>query len=166
VVTVATDLPVATDRPPRETITTPGARLMPRKSPLEFMPSQGSRPVLKPPADLDAVEREEFANLVLSVPPGDLLPCDVPLVAHLARNIVLARVAHGEMKASGFVSDRPSPWLAILQHASKEMRSALRMLSLVPSSYRIAPKPDDDLEVSYYTRMSMLEKRSDDEPNN
>jgi hypothetical protein len=67
------------------------------------------------------------------------------------------------MKASGYVSDRPSPWLVVLQYAAKEMRSTARMLLLSPASYREQPKPEE-LEVSYYERMSLLEARADDEP--
>jgi hypothetical protein len=94
------------------------------------------------------------------------LPGDAPLIAHLARCIVLTRTAFGEMKAAGFISDgKVSPWFQVLQHAAKEMRATSRMLSLSPASYREQPKPED-LEVSYYARMSLLESRSDDEPNN
>lgn len=125
-----------------------------------FTVTPAARPVLKPPVDLDAVEREEFANIVLGVEPGHFIPADAALIAHLARNIVLARVAFGEMKAAGYVSDRPSPWLAILQHAAKEMRATARTLALTPASYRPTPKPEE-LEVSYYEKISLLEARHD-----
>jgi hypothetical protein len=128
-----------------------------------YMPTP-ARPVLRPPVDLDAIEREAFADIVLTAPVGHLLSCDVPWIAHLARSVVLARVAFGEMKAVGHVVDgKVSPWLNILQHASKEMRSTARLLSLTPASYRPTPKLEDE-PVSYYTRMSMLESHPDDEP--
>jgi len=131
-----------------------------------FSPTGTTRPVLKPPPDLDALEREVFADIVLGVPVNHFLPGDTALIAHLARTIVLTRTAFGEMRAAGYVSDgKVSPWLQILQHAAKEMRSTARMLSLSPASYRPQQKPEDDLEVSYYERMSLLESRADDGPN-
>ena len=69
------------------------------------------------------------------------------------------------MKAAGFVvKDRVSPWLQVLQHAAKEMRATSRMLSLSPASYRQQPPKPEELEVSYYARMSLLESHPDDEP--
>ena len=140
---------------------------MPRQSAnaTQFSPTKTTRAALRPPLDLDAVEREEFANIVCGVAPNHFLPSDTALIAHLARNVVLTRTAFGEMKAAGFVvKDRVSPWLAILQHAAKEMRATARMLSLSPASYRPQQPKPEELEVSYYTRMSLLEGRPDDEP--
>jgi hypothetical protein len=141
---------------------------MPRQSAAAaktFSPTGTTRAVLKPPVDLDALEREVFADIVCGVEASHFLPSDTPLIAHLARNIVLTRTAFGEMRAAGYVSDgKVSPWLQILQHGAKEMRATARMLSLSPASYRQQPKPED-LEVSYYERMSLLEARHDDEPN-
>jgi hypothetical protein len=141
---------------------------MPRQSAADaktYSVTGTTRSVLRAPSDLDAVEREAFADIICGVPANFFIPADTALIAHLARNIVLARVAFGEMKAAGYVvNDRASPWLQVLQHASKEMRATARMLSLSPASYREQPKPDE-LEVSYYTRQSLLEARLDDEPN-
>jgi hypothetical protein len=84
---------------------------------------------------LDALEREVFADIVLGAAPNHFVPGDTPLIAHLARNIVLTRTAFGEMKAAGYVSDgKVSPWLAVLQHAAREMRATARMLSLSAAS--------------------------------
>ena len=130
-----------------------------------FTATSTARPVLRAPSDLDPLEKEVFTDIILGCPVDHFWPGDTALIAHLARNIVLARVAFGEMKAAGHVSDgKVSPWLAVLQHASKEMRATSRMLSLSPASYRPQTKPEE-LEVSYYARMSMLESRSDDGPN-
>jgi hypothetical protein len=141
---------------------------MPRQSAnaaTTFSVTGTTRPVLRAPPDLDAVEREVFADIICGCPANFFLPCDTALIAHLARATVLARVAFGEMKAAGYVSEgKVSPWLTILQHASKEMRATARMLSLSPASYRPQPKPDEE-PVSYYTKMSLLESRADDEPN-
>lgn len=131
-----------------------------------FSPTGTTRPTLRAPSDLDAVEKEVFADLVCGVGPNHFLPGDTALIAHLARNIVLTRTAFGEMKAAGYIADdRPSPWFAILQHASKEMRATARMLSLSPASYRPQVKPEGLPPVSYYTRQRLLESRADDEPN-
>ena len=138
---------------------------MPRQSAnaATFSPTETTRAVLRAPPDLDQLEREVFDDIVCGAAPNHFLPGDTPLIAHLARNIVLTRTAFGEMKASGFVvNDRASPWLQILQHAAKEMRATARVLSLSPASYREQPKPEDLEPVSYYTRMSILEARRDD----
>ena len=143
---------------------------MPRQSATAaqtFSPTGTTRSVLRAPPDLDAVEKEVFADIVCGVSPNFFLPSDTALIAHLARNIVLTRVAFGEMKAAGYVvgdGSKVSPWLTILQHAAKEMRATARMLSLSPASYREQPKPEDLEPVSYYTRMSLLESRHDEEP--
>jgi hypothetical protein len=86
-----------------------------------FSPTGTTRVVLRPPVDLNALEREEFAKLILGSPADFFISSDTPLIARLARNIVLTRVAFGEMRAAGYVSDgKASPWLQILQHAAKE----------------------------------------------
>ena len=140
---------------------------MPRQSAASaaFSPTATARPILTPPVDLDPLEREEFANIVLGVPAHHFWPADVPLIALLAKNIVMERIAFGELRAAGYVSgDRPSPWLAILQQATKAVSATARMLSLTPASYRQpATKPEE--AVSYYERMSLLEGRLDDGPN-
>jgi phage terminase small subunit len=128
-----------------------------------FTATSTARPVLRPPSDLNELEREEFANIVLGVGPHHFVPVDVALIAILAKNIVLERIAFGELRAAGYVSDRPSPWLAILQHATKEVRATSRTLSLTPASRQPA-KPEELEPVSYYERMSLLEGRRDDEP--
>ena len=141
---------------------------MPRQSAnaATFSPTETTRAVLRPPPDLDALEREVFADIVCGAAPNHFLPGDAALIAHLARNIMLTRTAFGGMKAAGYVSDgKPSPWFPILQHAAKETRATARMLSLSPASYRAQPKPEDLEPVSYFTRQRLLESRSDDESN-
>lgn len=141
---------------------------MPRQSAAAaqtFSPTGTTRTVLRAPPDLDALEREEFANIICGVPANFFIPADTALIAHLARNVVFARVAFGEAKAAGFISDDGRKRLQDYALASREMRATARMLSLSPASYRAQPKPED-LEVSYYTRQNLLESRHDDEPNN
>lgn len=139
---------------------------MPRSSAVAkaFSPNPAARPVLKPPVDLNELEREVFADIVLGSPPDSFIPADVPLIAILAKNIVLERIAFGEMRAAGYISDDGRKWLTILQHATKEVRANSRTLSLTPAS-RQPVKPEELEPVSYYERMSLLEARRDDEPN-
>ena len=47
----------------------------------------------EPPADLERLEHEEFANLVTGAPPNHFLPSDVPLLAAYAKAIVAERIA-------------------------------------------------------------------------
>jgi hypothetical protein len=140
---------------------------MPRQSAAAaktFSQTGMTRAVLRPPPDLDQLEKEVFADIICGVEPNHFLPGDTALIAHLARNIVLARVAFGEMKAAGCISDDGRKWLQVLQHAAKELRATSRMLSLSPASYRQQPKPEDHLEeVSFYTRQRLLEGRIDDD---
>jgi hypothetical protein len=137
---------------------------MPRKAAAAaaFAPTSTARPMLRPPVDLNALEREEFANIILGVELNHFLPCDTPLIAHLAQHIVLSRVAFGELRAAGYiVDDKPSPWLAILQYAAKEMRATSRALSMTPASYRPPPKPDE-APISYYSRLALEMKDNED----
>ena len=130
----------------------------------QFTPSPAIRPQLRAPTDLDAIEREVFADLLIGSPPGQLLPCDEWSLGHLARNIVLMRVAFGEMKAAGFVGAKAAEWARHFKEAGKEARATARMLGLTPTSYRQPVKPDEDLQVSYYERQRLLEARPDDRP--
>src|SRR5258708_17636935 len=81
--------------------------------------TNGTRMLLRPPEDLDQLERVEFANLISGAPPSHFLPSDVPLIAAYAKAIVAERVASGELAAAYVVGsptgDRPSPWLPIWQ---------------------------------------------------
>jgi hypothetical protein len=65
-----------------------------------FTATSTARPVLRPPSDLNELEREEFANIVLGVGPHHFVPVDVALIAILAKNIVLERIAFGELRAA------------------------------------------------------------------
>ena len=84
-----------------------------------FAANGSTRSLLKPPDDLDQLERTEFVALITGAPPSHFLPSDVPLLAAYAKAIVAERVAAGELAAAYVVSspngDRPSPWLPIWQ---------------------------------------------------
>src|SRR6478736_10359098 len=125
--------------------------------------TNGTRMLLRPPEDLDQLERVEFANLITGAPANHFLPSDVPLLAAYAKAIVAERVASGELAAAYVVDDRPSPWLPIWQAKVRALTTLARMLSLSPGG-RVASKPAEAEPVSYYERMAM-ERRDDADPN-
>ena len=107
-----------------------------------FAPTSTARPMLRPPSDLNALEKQEFADIICGVDVHHFIPADAALIGELAQYRVLWRTAFGELRASGYISDgKASAWLTILQHAAKEVRSISRALSLTPASYRQQPKP-------------------------
>jgi hypothetical protein len=122
----------------------------------------GTRTLLKPPDDLDQIERVEFVNLITGAPPSHFLPSDVPLIAAYAKAIVAERVASGELAAAYVVSspngDRPSPWLPIWQAKVRSLTTLARMLGLSPGG-RLPSKPTEpEAPVSHYTRMAMEQR--------
>ena len=122
--------------------------------------TNGTRMLLRPPEDLNQLERVEFANLITGAPANHFLPSDVPLLAAYAKAIVAERVASGELAAAYVVDDRPSPWLPIWQAKVRALTTLARMLSLSPGG-RVASKPADSHEpVSYYSKLA-LEQRDE-----
>jgi hypothetical protein len=122
-----------------------------------------TRASLQPPEDLDQIERAVFADLVMGTRPGHFVPSDAALLACLAKNIVLERIAFGELRAAGYVTDRPSPWLAVLQHATRSVTTLSRMLALSPGG-RVptkAPTTEPEQPMSYYQKQRLLEGRDD-----
>jgi len=95
--------------------------------------TNGTRMLLRPPEDLNQLERVEFANLITGAPANHFLPSDVPLLAAYAKAIVAERVASGELAAAYVVDDRPSPWLPIWQAKVRALTTLARMLSLTKS---------------------------------
>ena len=67
-----------------------------------------ARPLLKPPPDLNALEREAFLDIVLGAPPTHFLPSDLPLVAAYAKAIVQEKIAAGELAAAYVVDGKPA----------------------------------------------------------
>jgi hypothetical protein len=122
--------------------------------------TNGTRMLLRPPDDLDQIERVEFANLIAGSPPSHFLPSDVPLLACYAKAIVAERVAAGELQAAYIVDDKPSPWLPIWQAKVRALTTLARMLSLSPGG-RVASKPADEPPVSYYSKLALEMKRDD-----
>jgi hypothetical protein len=80
---------------------------------------------LAPPAELSELEREVFAEAVLSVKPGHFQTADLPLLAAYARCVVSEREAAAELVRQPVIDDRPSPWLQLHTAALKGMLSGL-----------------------------------------
>jgi hypothetical protein len=136
---------------------------MPRRAAADFAPiTTAADGRLKPPPDLDRPEAALFASYVLAHPPGRFSAAHMPMLCAYVRACVDEEVASGELRAGGYVIDgKPSPWLAV----QKEARRAMTTLE---SSLRASRQPiraNEVPEVSYYTRMSLLESRHDDDPN-
>lgn len=145
---------------------------MPRQSAAaqSFSVNGSTRAMLKPPDDLDQIERTVFADLIAGTRPDHFVASDIPLLACYSKAIVAERVAAGELAAAPVVSspngDRASPWLPIWQARVRSLTTLARMLSLSPGG-RVASKPaESDEPVSYYARQKLLEGRADDEPSN
>ena len=49
-----------------------------------YTATSSARPALRPPGDLNELEREVFADIVLGCGPHHFVPVDVPLIAILA----------------------------------------------------------------------------------
>ena len=81
--------------------------------------------------------------------------------------VVREQVASGELAAGGYVGadNRPSPWLAVLQQATRQVSTYSRMLRLNPSARVLAKSPDErPTPISYYERLALEAKRRDDKP--
>jgi hypothetical protein len=122
--------------------------------------TNGTRLLLRPPEDLDQLERVEFANLITGAPANHFLPSDVPLLAAYAKAIVAERVASGELAAAYVVDGKPSPWLPIWQAKVRALTTLARMLSLSPGGRVPTKSPEATEPTSYYSRLA-LEHRDD-----
>jgi len=141
---------------------------MPRKNSYDdIRPVTDARLLLKPPDDLDEIERREFAAIVLSAPRDGLTASDIPLIACYARAIVQERVAAGELKAAGHVSadGKPSPWLPVWIASQRAVTTLSRMLNLNPAGRRQLPaerqREQAEAVTSYYSRMALEAKRDE-----
>ena len=120
-----------------------------------------ARPLLKPPPDLNALEKEAFLDIVLGAPPHHFMPSDLPLLAAYARAIVQEKIAAGELTRAYVVDDKPSPWLPVWQASIRAVTTLARMLALSPGG-RVPSKSSEPHEpVSYYSRLA-LEAQHDD----
>jgi hypothetical protein len=137
---------------------------MPRQAAAAAGFAKTTRPMLKPPPDLNELEREAFLDIVLGARrPRISLPSDLLLVACYAKAIVQERIASGDLAAAGYVVDgKPSAWLSVWKETQRSMTTLARMLALSPGG-RVPSKSVDEEPVSYYSRLALEQKR--DEPN-
>jgi hypothetical protein len=118
-----------------------------------------ARPLLKPPPDLNALEKEAFLDIVLGASPHHFMPSDLPLVVAYARAIVQEKIAAGELAAAYVVDDKPSPWLPVWQASIRAVTTLARMLALSPGG-RVPSKSAEPQEpVSYYSRLALEAKQ-------
>lgn len=127
-----------------------------------------TRPLIRPPSDLDELERAEFIAVVLGSPANHFLPADIATISAYARAVVAERIAAGELAAAPVVSspngDRPSPWLPVWMGALRACTTLARRLNIGPSG-RLPTKSSEPHEpVNYYSKLAM-ERRDDPEPN-
>jgi phage terminase small subunit len=135
---------------------------VPRKSSAAVAFSATTSARLQPPSDLAEPEKTLFVDLVLACRADHFQPSDTPLLAAYCRAVVLEQTASGELAASGFITaeGKASPWLAVLQQATRAMTTLSRMLRLNPAGRQSTPSSESE-QVSYYDRMA-LEGRRDD----
>jgi hypothetical protein len=113
-------------------------------------------PTISPPGDLNAVEKQEFINIVLGTRPGHFVPSDLPLLSAYARAIVQKRIAAGELAAAYVVDGGPSPSRPIWQASIRATTTRARMLALSPGG-RVPSKSPEEKQglASYYSRMTL-----------
>lgn len=110
---------------------------------------------LSPPADLNDDERALFVGIVAANPADHFRPSDAPLLCSYVRAILLERLA-AEQLAQGVVTydNKPSAWLGVAAHASKQMLSLARALKLTPTARRpSASRAGKPVTMNYYDRM-------------
>ncbi|WP_354130431.1 MULTISPECIES: P27 family phage terminase small subunit [unclassified Bradyrhizobium] len=112
-----------------------------------------------------------FVDLVAGCRADFFEVTDAPLLATYSRAVVTERAASAGLKEDGYVlrDGKPSPWLPILQAATRTLSTYSRMLRLNPSaraSASAAGRREPEPPMSYYQRQKLLEARDDgDEPN-
>jgi hypothetical protein len=104
---------------------------VPRKSSVAVAFSATTSARLQPPSDLAEPEKTLFVDLVLACRADHFQPSDTPAYC---RAVVLEQTAAGELAAGGFITaeGKASPWVKILQQATRSMTTLSRMLRLSP----------------------------------
>ena len=134
---------------------------MPRQAAAASGFAASTRAMLKPPGDLNALEKETFLDIVLGSPPSHFLPSDLPLLAAYARAVVQEKIAAGELARAYVVDDKPSAWLPVWQASIRAVTTLARMLALSPGG-RVPSKSLEAQEpISYYSRLALEAKRDE-----
>jgi hypothetical protein len=139
---------------------------MPRKSASSLaydVTGAGTR--LKPPPDLNELERAEFVSLILALPPDHFTAADLSTVAAYVRAVVAERRAAGELDAAPVIEGKPSPWLQVWLGQLRACTTLARRLKLNPAGHQPSKSAGEQaLPTSYYDRLD-LERRDEPEPN-
>jgi hypothetical protein len=111
---------------------------------------------LRPPADLTDSQREIFIDLVAATESSHFRSSDLPLLTAYVRSIAMERQAAGRLDDEGYVNaeGRPSPWLAVLAQACKNMAMLSMRLRLSPQG-RSPTNPKREPAISAYERISL-----------
>lgn len=142
---------------------------MPRRSSLAPPFSDATASRVRPPDDLTGDAREQFVDLVLNTRADHFQESDVAMLCVFCRAVVTERAASVGLKEDGYVmrDGKPSPWLPVLQAATRTISTYSRMLRLNPAARASAPaeRREPEPPMSYYQRQKLLEGRDGDEPN-
>ncbi|MET4313548.1 hypothetical protein [Bradyrhizobium sp. RT4b] len=136
----------------------------------DFAANGSTRELIRPPSDLNELERIEFVAVVAGSPPAHFLPADIATISQYARAIVAERRAAGELDrapvVSGPTGDRPSPWLPYWLGQLRACTTLARRLNINPAG-RVASKPaEPEAPLSHWQRQKLLEGDDDDaDPN-
>jgi phage terminase small subunit len=123
----------------------------------------GSAPRLKPPDELDSLERAVFVDIVASCEPTHFRASDMPLLTAYCRAVVMERRAAGEYAREPVQPDGAvSPWAAVHASAVKSMLGLSLRLRLSPQGRsKVSTKAEPNL--SYYQRLNLEESDTDED---
>jgi hypothetical protein len=113
---------------------------------------------LSPPECLGDLQKAAFIDLVSSAPASQFRPSDVGLLCRYAELTVMAEQAAFELQQQGMVTakGRVSPWFAVHNAATRELRMLSQRLHLGPRSRTLkAVKTETGRAPSYYERMAL-----------
>jgi hypothetical protein len=129
-----------------------------------FAANGSTRSLIRPPDDLNQLERAEFVNVVLGSPPNHFLPADIATISLHVRHVVGER-AFGELQAAPIVDGKASPWLAIMLAHARVVTTTARRLHINPAGRVPTKSPEPDAPISYYERLAMEQRNGEPGPN-
>ena len=117
---------------------------------------------LKCPDDLDAPERQVFADIVGACEPTHFRASDLPLLAAYCRAVIMEQRAFSEFSREPILPDgKPNPWGAILAQATKSMLGLSLRLRLSPQGRGRPSSKAEPAKLSYYERMQIVAPEPD-----
>ncbi|KRR14538.1 hypothetical protein [Bradyrhizobium valentinum] len=137
---------------------------MPRQAAaaIGFASNGSTRSLIRPPADLNALEKAEFIAVVMGSPPSHFLPADIATISLHARHVVGERIAYGELQAAPIVDGKPSPWLAIMLAHARIVTTTARRLNINPAG-RVPTKSNEAHEPVPYGAFAFESRHADDD---